>query len=983
MAQGALYHVGLAHFSRLQKQLDALRREVDLWVRYLMLGTTVFVAAGLVMADQVVLLIMGETWLGAVPAMQLMLVGAILPLRRLFPAVAVTATGRPFIGIQCFLLETVIAMPLLFLGGFETVTSVAALRVFRNFVGYAVVAWVARARLGLGLRLDVLWLGANVLMIAAGIAIGLVARDLLRPLALHALAMMTIEGLVAATTTTITALLIQPRLVEQLTEQYRRLRGRSAVEPLEPTGQSATLAAASPEVEPDRSAGDERERSIEGSVVGAVARTILLGLALAGSAMPSFAAEPPRELPPPRSCSGPDALEGPRIYVAPDGDDLAAGTHADPARDDGPKATLFEAVETAIANGIKIVVVRGGDYFMTRTLDLDSRADDLVIVAASGERPVLHGGIDLSAAAWNVGRDGIYRTKIDAERLHRGILDLHVGEQRQVQARWPNARPGDRKAGWLIADKGTRGHETLIVRREDLPAVEERAKGSIHVYDQRQWASSNVRIAELDPRLRALKLLDNVAWHVLAPASRYYLFGSPSLLDVPGEWAWNEALSELAYMPRDRGFPKAAGPVVGATIDSLVRVRDAKRVTIAGLGLRDASPHGSDRGDGYWQRGGGAIRAVDVDGLLICDNQIDGVGVGISLIGVRDVVVSGNKIRSVTGNGIRIAGSGPFRGAERVQILDNQIDDTGLTFAETAGIFYTALTDAVIARNRIDNAANFGIYGGQTEQSGEDVTARVLIARNLVRRANSATADGAGIKLFSAVQRDSFATVIRDNWLDGTRHAMNRPDGTFYDEQDWRPALAPQPVVAGVYLDWIVSGVEITGNLVTRGWGGILLTNAADNRVAHNLVWGGVGSGLELSNWSHQVKGRGWKMRDNRFEGNLIVRTDSRSLAVRIYDTQSGGRAAEFEGNVYAVPPELQDHAFLVQPAGWLADRRTGVELATWSASRLAKSEHQVSDPGLRDPMKGDFRLAADSQVRALGLQELDGELLAAVREAW
>ena len=649
---------------------------------------------------------------------------------------------------------------------------------------------------------------------------------------------------------------------------------------------------------------------------------------------------------------------------------------------DGPVSSLASAVALARGDaGIDTVLVAEGTYFLTGPVRLGAADAGLTIAAVPGATPVLYGGLDLAGAAWLAGEAGVYTLDLATAELPRGVLDLHVGGARQIPARYPNPTPGDLTTGWLFADEATSGHEALRFRPGDVPEgllLEGLGLEGLRVWvtDDNQWTSNIARVAGIDRATRTIALADNVPWHQLGHGSRYYLMGSRSLLDAPGEWVFEAATSTLHFRPADPAVLTNGTSIVAATTDSLIEIEGTHDITIAGLELRDASPHGSDRGHDYLQIGGGAIKVVDASFIRLLDNRIANVGVGINLLDVEDSRVAGNTIEHVAGNGIFVGMPWGGRGSRAVTVAHNTIRDVGHTFIETAGIQFFGASDSRFSHNWIEDAAQFGINGAQTRESGEDAIHRNVIEHNTVRRANYLTADGGGIKLYARNPGGATENVMRHNWVDGSTHLMSLPDGRFFAADDWDPRRWPQPISAGLYLDWNIDDTLLEGNLVTDSYGGILLVNSDGTTVRGNVVVGGYGAALVALD--QPAEGRP-PMDGNLFTRNIAIRDHANSAAVQLYDPTGGPPPARFAANVY-FGAAIDGDVFMIHGRGWGRDLEG--DIGAWNGKGDAATGEVVADPGFINVEARDFRLGgvAAAAVGARSILPLDPALLERAR---
>lgn len=640
--------------------------------------------------------------------------------------------------------------------------------------------------------------------------------------------------------------------------------------------------------------------------------------------------------------------EHPVVWVAPDGVDTASGRFPDPAAGaDGPKASLQAALAALAAGGQPGVVrLRGGHWYLTEPIVIGTALAGVTIEAAPGETPVLHGGVDLSAAAWRDEGGGIVSTAL-ALPPGLAVRSLNRDDTSLPEARHPDPVPGDPRSGWLFAAAGTSGYESMRVRPRDIPTIGDLEGVRVLVLDAPQWTSNLVTVRSVDATRGVIRFADNVPWHVVGPGSRYYLTGAEAFLDRPGEWRWDARTARLRVKLAPGETPARWTRLVAGVLDTLIRVDGAAGVTIRGLVLADGTPHGSDRASNIE---GGAIRLNGARDALVEGNRITRVGVGVNLHDVERVTIRGNRIEHAAGNGIYVGMSWGGRPTRGVTVEGNTILDTGWLFVESAGVFVGGGSGTRVVGNDIERAAQFGVLAAQIRESGEDAIRDVVVEGNRIATVNTGSADGGAIKFYARLAGASSGHVIRGNRISGVTHLMNRPDGTFFAADDWSALQWPQPVGAGVYLDWNQSAVVIEGNSVTSSYGGILIVNSSDNVVRGNCIAGGFAAAIDFVDLPREDGEPG--MSGNRVEDNLVRRDARTSAAVRIYDHDGGPPAASFARNAYA-GEALGRGAFRVIGEGRDGDLDT--DLAGWIAAQGPASGERAATAGDRStcPQEG------------------------------
>lgn len=584
------------------------------------------------------------------------------------------------------------------------------------------------------------------------------------------------------------------------------------------------------------------------------------------------------------------------VWVAPDGVDTASGRSPDPAAGaDGPKASLQGALAALAAGGVPGVVrLRGGHWYLTEPIVIGAGLAGVTIEAAPGETAVLHGGLDLSGAAWRDEGGAVFSTGLT---LPDGLVvrALHADDTSLPEARHPDPVPGDPRAGWLFAAAGTSGHESMRVRPRDIPPINRLEGVRVLVLDAPQWTSNLVSVRSIDAARGAIRFADNVSWHVVGPGSRYYLTGAEAFLDRPGEWRWDARAGRLRVKLAPGETPERWSRLVAGVLDTLIRVDGAAGVTIRGLVLADGTPHGSDRASNIE---GGAIRINGAGAALLEGNRISRVGVGINLHDVEGVTIRGNRIERTAGNGIYVGMSWGGRPTRGVSVEGNTIRDVGWLFVESAGVFVGGGSGTRVVGNDIERAAQFGVLAAQIRENGEDAIRDVVVEDNRIATVNTGSADGGAIKFYARLAGASTGHVIRGNRISGVTHLMNRPDGTFFAADNWSALQWPQPVGAGIYLDWNQSAVLIERNSVTDSYGGILIVNSSGNVVRGNCIVGGLAAAIDLVDLPREDGEPG--MSGNRIEDNLVRRDARAAAAVRLYDHDGGAPAASFSRNRYA-----------------------------------------------------------------------------------
>jgi parallel beta-helix repeat protein len=655
--------------------------------------------------------------------------------------------------------------------------------------------------------------------------------------------------------------------------------------------------------------------------------TLVLLAGLLGLACPPGTAASPA--PGRQASSGPPVINcpdgristptGARVvfHVSPEGRNDWSGTlpYADAQGTDGPLATIEKARDLARASGKPAAIVLGaGDYYLAKPVAFGPEDAGLVVTGDCEGLPVLHGGP--LVGGWKTAPDGRWTAPLALPADGR-VGDLFVGGVIQTEARYPNAPPdGDPRKGWLFAApcagraEPWQGNTRFCFHAGDLPPLEDMTGLAAHIVGGfqpgSQWGSDTLPVVAID-RAQSIVRTRGTAYFFTAEGSRYFLSGTGALLDAPHEWWFDAAGGKLEYIPAGRSFDGLA--VVAGILPTFLELDGASGMVVSGLRLADGAPQGSGK-YGTDTRGGGAIRLSRANGVRLTGNIIENVGVGIHVSESRNVVIADNTIGPVAGNGIYLGTAyGSFGKSSGARIVGNHIHDIGRVYFESAGIWFQAADDVRIARNLIENAAQFGIAGGSI-WGAQDAVHGAVIEYNLIRNANRQTADGGAIKLMGE-QADLMHSSIRFNVVTGTRQLMNRPDGTFWPFDYENTREWPSPISWAIYTDGKASGVRIEGNVLWDNVSGIGINGGWNNVVAGNVIAHGSGAAFRIDDGT----GRDWHppwARANRIEDNIVSVDSERGLALSVYAPGHGASYVESARNRYN--GNLNGQSFEIRP---------------------------------------------------------------------
>ena len=247
------------------------------------------------------------------------------------------------------------------------------------------------------------------------------------------------------------------------------------------------------------------------------------------------------------SCESANRPQGTPIYVdVVNGSDLWNGTLL------CPKSTIGGAVQNASSHDE--IVVSAGLYHENVTID---NLDGLTIRAATGDRVVIDGTKSIADdfnATWHTAMDGIQYVD-----LPQHGWQLFLNHSEQIPARWPNANFEDESVfnrsrwaqgtltnsnnaytnGWLTDDGGISGTQGGLLTSGIDPV------GSIAILNVASFRSYSRVVTSWNASNETIGFDATDLWKTKHHA--YFLEGKRELIDIEGEWWYNDSTQRLHY----------------------------------------------------------------------------------------------------------------------------------------------------------------------------------------------------------------------------------------------------------------------------------------------------------------------------------------------------------------------------------------------------------------------------------------------------
>ena len=305
------------------------------------------------------------------------------------------------------------------------------------------------------------------------------------------------------------------------------------------------------------------------------------------------------------------ALHAAELYVAPNGDEKAAGTL------DAPFQTIQRAFDQAGPGDT--IFLREGTYREQVSLTGKSGTEGtpITLTAYRKEKPVIS-GLDVLNLEWKATpQTGVYVASLDPKPLRRiksaggkkpaggkksgepSVSQLFYNGKPMLEARWPNV-PKDENGDWnffspdVWAAVDTNGNSYGTVSDTHLAATGWGVTGAQAVLnvDHQYWCwtrkvqnhSAGSKTFNYDKDLgSSVGKTDEGGDKSTFNDDRYYLFGMPQFLDAPGEWFFDSEAKQL-YLYTPDGKSPAEGVLESKARDwGFTADQDCNYLTIDGI----------------------------------------------------------------------------------------------------------------------------------------------------------------------------------------------------------------------------------------------------------------------------------------------------------------------------------------------------------------------------------------------------------------
>ncbi len=533
------------------------------------------------------------------------------------------------------------------------------------------------------------------------------------------------------------------------------------------------------------------------------------------------------------------------LFVSPDGSDLYPGTESKPFRN-------LEMAKKVVRLQLKenpgkavVVTIKGGGYYLKGPIvfteeDSGTEKSPVVYKAADGEEPVFTGGMKLNKwhALENVAKlrmlppgiqDRIYVTDLVVE----GITDfgdatdigkrpeLFCNGQAQTLARWPNegfVKAGIAKGKTELPPRYIKKHGTkegvfeYLGERQDKWAAENDVRlGGYWYWD---WSDEFQKVNKVDVASHTLILSEPYHRYGYGDSLRYFGINMFCEIDQPGEWYLDRQAGLLYWLPPKGVDPKKEDVVLSVfNAPYMVETRGCSNIKFQGLAFQEGREN--------------AILVSDGGNCLFADCRIERFGNdGVHIDGGLSHGISGCYLSSLGCGGICVKGGDRKTLSPANHFIENTVVKDFSLFKRTYEPAVHAEGCGIsIRHNCFQNSSSSAM-----RLEGNDITVEYNEVDHVVNESD----DQGGVDMW---YNPSYrGIVIRYNyWHDikgGTVHGA-----------------------AGVRLDDMISGVEISGNVFARcgalHFGGVQIHGGKDNLVENNLFYDCLAA-VSFSSWGEK-----------------------------------------------------------------------------------------------------------------------------------
>lgn len=458
----------------------------------------------------------------------------------------------------------------------------------------------------------------------------------------------------------------------------------------------------------------------------------------------------------------PQIKENLTLIIASEGSDNNPGTF------NKPLATLEAARDLARKSGArnKRVVVMPGKYYLTKTLELDSRDNGLTIVADSVGQATLFGGSIITG--WE--KDGEKLWKVDLSSSQEGIRDIRslvVNGRLAEKARMPekgtllykNKFDLQHQGGIWANQPKSEDYTRLQYKPGDLPASLDTKNAEVRIYHI--WNESLTGILLNDTNSHELVLSSRAIFPLGSMEKNDYLiYNTREGMTKPGQWYHDRTHAQLVYWPLE-GENMSEVKVVVPEMERIIRItgnsdKYAENIQIHGLKFQCTNVPFMTAGS-TCSNLDGAVSISYARNCILNELEISNVGGnGIHALDLKDCRIVECHVHHTGGTGIWQSGT-------NLLCVRNHIHHVGLYYPSAIGLSAMG-EDQHIYRNEVHDIPYCGM---------NVCCIRNLIEENLIYRVMLELQDGAAIYVGGGYESILRGNVVRDIKSEGKGYGIS------------------------------------------------------------------------------------------------------------------------------------------------------------------------------------------------------------------
>ncbi len=375
---------------------------------------------------------------------------------------------------------------------------------------------------------------------------------------------------------------------------------------------------------------------------------------------------------------------------------------------------------------------------------------------------------------------------------------LVVNGKKQVLARTPNE-------GYFIPPKISESTDMLYFNPGELKSWKNMENNRVHML--LRWHHGANSFSEIDEKKRVAKLATPQDGVVIVPP-RYYVENVKALMDVPGEWYYDQKTHELSYIPPMEIEDVNEVVVSAPQLQELLIVKGEQGTPVRNLRFYGLTFEGVLSGKS-------AINFGYAHANEFIDNELRAAsGTGISLAtGCYQTKILSNKIHGVDNMAIYINGPEvPVSGKDILRetlISYNHISNCGGTNIHAAFSIFTTISHNYITKTRGRYAISVGGWHNLEEAIDGAYTVEYNHLDDVQKDADDSGAiKTAGTTFNSVVQKNLIhgvnAGFFNDNvgfWFDNMSLGWVARDNIFYSLEQGEMKLCAANLVDNLYVN--------------------------------------------------------------------------------------------------------------------------------------------------------------------------------------